>query len=384
MAAFGSSDHPVYIKFDDLLLSVYLNAVDPVFFQRHIDQVLESKVPVSAQDVMETFQAYHLERGPGAASSSRALLTDVALVTAVPSTPVHKGALTRSGPRYYGYNGPPGSLGPFVDSQPAFCKLCWAQGFRYNNHLSAACPRPWTKKLAAAAACPPGFDDAPCALVLSTSIEANPFYWDSCSSIMVVKNLSLLYASSRLTTPFRLGGIGTGIMVTHVGQLPFLPPAMRMAYYSAEASANLLSLGQIQRCGGSYRSLPDMKLGVYDADGVLLDSASVMHNNLPIVSPTFYQSSYSSDACVSHVALTTFPSRDDFVDLIDPALAADMTYDEFVSKLDEIEAAWKAYNVECDALVSCASPIPVPSVVAPFPFRDDFVALIDPALAADF
>ena len=64
-----------------------------------------------AQDVMETFQAYHLERGPGAASSSRALLTDVALVTAVPSTPVHKGALTRSGPRYYGYNGPPGSLG---------------------------------------------------------------------------------------------------------------------------------------------------------------------------------------------------------------------------------------------------------------------------------
>ena len=95
-----------------------------------------------AQDVMETFQAYHLERGPGAASSSRALLTDVALVTAVPSTPVHKGALTRSGPRYYGYNGPPGSLGPFVDSQPAFCKLCWAQGFRYNNHLSAACPRP--------------------------------------------------------------------------------------------------------------------------------------------------------------------------------------------------------------------------------------------------
>ena len=97
-------------------------------------------------------------------------------------------------------------------------------------------------------------------------------------------------------------------MVTHVGQLPFLPPAMRMAYYSAEASANLLSLGQSQRCGGSYRSLPDMKLGVYDADGVLLDSASVMHNNLLIVSPSFYQSSYSSDASVSHVALTTYLS----------------------------------------------------------------------------
>jgi hypothetical protein len=37
LAAFGSSDHPGYIKFDDLLLSVYLNAVDPVFVQRHID-----------------------------------------------------------------------------------------------------------------------------------------------------------------------------------------------------------------------------------------------------------------------------------------------------------------------------------------------------------
>ena len=81
--------------------------------------------------------------------------------------------------------------------------------------------------------------------------------------------------------------------------------------------------------------------------------------------------------------MTTFPSRDDFEDLIDPALAADMTYDEFVSKLDEIEAAWKAYIVECDALVSSSSPIPVPSVVAPFPSRDNFVDLIDPALAAD-
>ena len=53
LSAFGSPQHPGYINFNDLLLSVYHNGVDSTFFQRHIDQVLESTVPLTSQDVME-------------------------------------------------------------------------------------------------------------------------------------------------------------------------------------------------------------------------------------------------------------------------------------------------------------------------------------------
>jgi hypothetical protein len=82
---------------------------------------------------------------------------------------------------------------------------------------------------------------------------------------MLVKCLDSLGTPRPLAQPFRLGGVGAGILVTHIGTLPFLPADMGTTYFSAEASANLLSLGQVQRCGGSYRSLPSMQLGVYDA-----------------------------------------------------------------------------------------------------------------------
>ena len=45
------------IKVDYLLLSVFLNGFDP-FFQRNIDQVLESAVPLTSQEVLWRFQSY--------------------------------------------------------------------------------------------------------------------------------------------------------------------------------------------------------------------------------------------------------------------------------------------------------------------------------------
>ena len=113
LSAFGSPQHPGYIKFDDLLLSVYLNGVDSTFFQRHIDQVLESPVPLTSQDVMERFQLYYLERGPVSPSPSRALIA--------PATKQRLPKASPEGKVKYGKIGLPGCLGPFVPSVPLCC-----------------------------------------------------------------------------------------------------------------------------------------------------------------------------------------------------------------------------------------------------------------------
>ena len=67
----------------------------------------------------------------------------------------------------------------------------------------------------------------------------------NCSSISLVKDLSLLSAVTLLAKPFQLGGVGAGILVTHVGALGFLPSALSTCYYSKEASTNLISLGHL-------------------------------------------------------------------------------------------------------------------------------------------
>ena len=57
-----------------------------------------------------------------------------------------------------------------------------------------------------------------------------------------------------LDTPVELGGIGHGVMVTHRGQLRFLPDHIALCYYSPSAQATLISLGFLQSQGASYAS----------------------------------------------------------------------------------------------------------------------------------
>ena len=153
------------------------------------------------------------------------------------------------------------------------------------------------------------FSAAPTALLcpLSESLRLSlRFYWDNCSSISLVKDLSLLSAVTLLAKPFRLGGVGAGILVTHVGALGFLPSALSTCYYSKEASANLISLGHLHRQGAKYIALPKMILGVYTRDNLLLDNATISDNNLPLVSSSLYSSYYELD---SAPALISRPTR---------------------------------------------------------------------------
>ena len=90
------------------------------------------------------------------------------------------------------------------------------------------------------------------------------WYYDNCASVSLVNDLSALVEVVPVSPTFRVGGIGDGIVVTHRGYIPFLPRSVGRAYYSADASANLISLGFVQSQGGSYASVGRRQLEVRD------------------------------------------------------------------------------------------------------------------------
>ena len=86
-------------------------------------------------------------------------------------------------------------------------------------------------------------DAFPASLPASRSSVHTPAYYDNGSSISVTPCLDLLLDLVPLDTPFELGGIGHGVMVTHRRRLRFLPDKIALCYYSASAQATLISLG---------------------------------------------------------------------------------------------------------------------------------------------
>ena len=121
---------------------------------------------------------------------------------------------------------------------------------------------------------------------------------------------------------------------------------MDTAYFSAEASANLLSLGQVQRCGGSYRSLPSMQLSVYDAQGVVLDTGTVLANNIVVASLALYASVISPRRVLRPTA--AFPA-------VVPDPDPRMSFEDFSSAILVMDAAEKR-----KAAAPRSAPVPDP------------------------
>ena len=119
------------------------------------------------------------------------------------------------------------------------------------------------------------------ALVLSV---LNIFFWDTCASWNITNSLSELSPDTirQLVDPHPLGGIGSGILVTHVGQLKSLEryPKVSRCYYSANAKHNLLSVGQFTRNNFGYWQRGD-KVTVYAPDKTIFDDTTLQPNNLP-------------------------------------------------------------------------------------------------------
>ena len=119
------------------------------------------------------------------------------------------------------------------------------------------------------------------ALVLSV---LHLFFWDTCASWNITNALSDLLPDSirQLVEPHPLGGIGSGILVTHVGTLKALKdhPKVSLCYYSANAKHNLLSVGQFTRNGFGYWQRGE-KVTVYAPDNSIFDETTLQANNLP-------------------------------------------------------------------------------------------------------
>ncbi len=105
-----------------------------------------------------------------------------------------------------------------------------------------------------------------------------------------------------LANPFPIGGIGSSVIATHVGHLPFLPAELSRCYFVAKASHNLLSLGFLHANGGSYKTSGRNCLKVYGIDGALIDVSVRLSTNLYPVS-----TSPSLSACPAVAQLQGLP-----------------------------------------------------------------------------
>ena len=81
-------------------------------------------------------------------------------------------------------------------------------------------------------------------------------YWDNACSYHVTNDSSLL-RQMRPIHSATFSGVGGPGKATHVGYLPFLPSInfLNVAYYAPDFPQTLLSLGQIQACGGAYGTM---------------------------------------------------------------------------------------------------------------------------------
>ena len=145
---------------------------------------------------------------------------------------------------------------------------------------------------------------------------SSPFYYDSCVSVSVTIDFQALKNPTLLHTPELLGGMSIHhVSMTHVGSLPFLPPAIRKCYYSPNGTHNLLSLGYFQKRSYSYHSVGLNAIHVLNPDHTSFEIAHLSENLLPqsalypssppdtvaMVGPHYNQE--QRDRCLSVIAL---------------------------------------------------------------------------------
>ena len=147
-------------------------------------------------------------------------------------------------------------------------------------------------------------------------LASGDFHWDSCCSVNVTNNPAHLRNMRPLEVPVGLGGIGSGVFMTHVGDLEFLAdyPTVSRGFFAADSSHNLLSLLYWQSKGFNYASTSPTTTVIWDPAGAVVDIAQclphhLLRASLPLTpaiipSPPALESHYacvaSYDAILSH------------------------------------------------------------------------------------
>ena len=379
---FESPINPGFVSWDLVQRAVYLNGVDSAYFDRQINKAIEDMSMSTCAELQEYFQSSALERGSAAATSFAGQILIGKAVDNLAERSVEK--ISRP------------SLGPYKTSE--FCQSCWDRGYRSRHSIEACIWRKdrKAKVFSAPVVCqapvastapsspvvfssatssedadfvarfqsdyakyrdllPPGsfspggfcasMQDSDMSALIGSVIEELRIWYDNCATVSVAKDLSLLKDVVPLSKPFRIGGLKDGIIVTHSGFFSFLPRRVALAYYSAESSVNLVSLGYLQAAGGSYASKSTNLLEVFGTDGVLLDTAIMASNRLyasTLVSRVSVAGS-GSIACSASVPIHVNAeqrARCDRVELLHQGVAAHASDDVLAEALNNGAFAW--------------------------------------------
>ena len=90
------------------------------------------------------------------------------------------------------------------------------------------------------------------ALLSHANSPSNEQYWDTGASQNVSNNLTKLSDTRLLREPVPLGGIGSGVTLTHVGFHSDLPTGMQKCYFSKDLRVTLFSLGYCSTRGATW------------------------------------------------------------------------------------------------------------------------------------
>ena len=135
----------------------------------------------------------------------------------------------------------------------------------------------------------PPRDSALCAIATSekafaatTATSKTPWYFDNAASMSTCNNIGDLIDVEEIS-PIVIGGIGSGVTVTHKGYVRFLPRPIGECFYSPLMKVNLISLGTICRGGGSYHTCPgELALEISFNDVVIVKTHLTSNNLLPV------------------------------------------------------------------------------------------------------
>ena len=342
LANFGSKVHPGFIEMNTITSAVYLAGIDQIFFGAKKDHFLASNpgLITDTWGMVNGFQQFWLEHQP--VQSSPSLLSSSLVAAVLPATTsrnpsrrtfsgvpcsscvgrgvlrvyhelrnCHFEARRRDEPQVRAVPNvtpPRRSVVPpkshlksditvmraavaqydHAEAQAAFSR---AQGFvthqldvnddddcepQQSWHLCVHYPD-----------LPP--TDSPCIAAVSSQVippSLSLCFYDNACSYHTTNCISLLYQVEPVN-PFEIGGIGSGVKVTHKGFLTFLPPAFSLCYFTPSSAVTLLvSLGYLVRHGGNYHpeidssGSPTLRVSC----GTFLDISPLTLSNLSPVS----------------------------------------------------------------------------------------------------
>jgi hypothetical protein len=157
-------------------------------------------------------------------------------------------------------------------------------------------------------ASPSDFEDvSPPSMVACVATPSVVWFYDNATSVSITPCISELLDVVPLSRTFLLGGVGSGIVVTHRGFLQFLPRRLSLCYYSEHAKASLVCIGLLQSLGCRWCTDGLDHSLLHDRDGTLLDFAKRGTNHLTPVSHARLSAGISPLESPSVVAYVSSP-----------------------------------------------------------------------------